>query len=86
MIGIKLPAVCDSLASEVLKAELIELCGVSAVEVDASEVSKMGQACLQVLVSAARTSGGISLRNPSDEFGAAVALTGLTGVLGLEAA
>ncbi|WP_375289083.1 STAS domain-containing protein [Qipengyuania sp.] len=86
MCEIKMPAVCDSLASEALKTEMSDVCGIGVIEVDASDVEKIGQACFQVLVAAARTSGGIAIKNPSENFTSAVALTGLAGVLSLEAA
>ena len=82
--AIKLPAVCDTLASDTLKTEMSDVCGVATVEIDAAEVEKIGQACLQLLVAASRSSGGIAIKNPSEAFAASADLAGLASVLALE--
>jgi anti-anti-sigma regulatory factor len=49
--------------------------------VDASKVERIGQAMLQVLVSAARSEGGIAVQHPSPAVTAALALTGLEQIV-----
>lgn len=84
MSTVKLPTACDSQASDALLAELIEASGQMAIVIDASQVEKVGQACFQILVSATRTAGGISIHNPSEAFTSAVKLAGLGPALAME--
>ncbi|MFO6445505.1 STAS domain-containing protein [Erythrobacter sp. NE805] len=78
---IALPPVCDRSAAAALYPEIAESLGTSALGVDAGRVEKIGQAMLQLLVSAARSEGGITVHNPSAAFTAALALTGLELVI-----
>lgn len=78
---ITLPPVCDRGAAAALYPEFAELLGAVPLAVDASRVEKIGQAMLQLLVSAARSEGGIAIHQPSGAFAAALALTGLDDVL-----
>ena len=74
---IALPPVCDRSAAAARYPELAESLGVPPLGVDASRVEKIGQAMLQLLVSAGRTEGGIAIHQPSPAFTAALELTGL---------
>jgi len=78
---ITLPSKCDRAAASALIPEFCDALGVSPLAVDAAKVERIGQAMLQLLVSAARTEGGIALANPSEAFTAAVRLAGLEAVL-----
>ncbi len=49
--------------------------------VDAARVERIGQAMLQLLVSAARSEGGIAVQQPSPAFTAALVLTGLEHIV-----
>ena len=81
MQTITLPSKCDRAAASALFPEMSDAIGVHPLTVDAGRVERIGQAMLQLLVSAARTEGGITLSNPSEAFVAAVRLAGLDGVL-----
>jgi anti-anti-sigma regulatory factor len=74
---ITLPPVCDRSAAAAIYPELAEALGPAPLVLDASRVERIGQAMLQVLVSAARTEGGIAIHKPSTAFTAALALTRL---------
>lgn len=76
-----LPPICDRSAAAALHPEISELLGPAPLPIDAAKVERIGQAMLQLLVSAARTEGGIVVRHPSAPFVAALALTGLDAVL-----
>jgi anti-anti-sigma regulatory factor len=78
---ITLPAVCDRSAASALYPELAEAIGAIPLAVDASRVEKIGQAMLQMLVSAARSEGGIAIRQPSPAFTAALLLSGLDHIV-----
>ena len=78
---IALPTVCDRSAAAALYPEMAESLGVMPLGVDASRVEKIGQAMLQLLVSAARTEGGIAIHQPSPAFIAALELTGLGHII-----
>ena len=78
---IVLPPVCDRAAALALYPELSETLGASALVIDASRVERIGQAMLQVLVSAARSEGGIAIHAPSEAFSAALQLAGLERVV-----
>ena len=74
---ITLPPVCDRTAAAALYPEFTESLGPAPLAIDASRVERIGQAMLQLLVSAARSEGGILVQNPSHAFTAALTLTGL---------
>ena len=78
---IALPPVCDRSAAAALYPEMAESLGATPLTVDASRVEKIGQAMLQLLVSAARTEGGIAVHQPSPAFTAALGLTGLDHII-----
>lgn len=78
---IALPPVCDRAAAAALIPEIAESLGAAPLAIAADRVEKIGQAMLQVLVSAARTEGGIIVHQPSPAFTAALALTGLHPVI-----
>lgn len=78
---IALPPLCDRAAAAALYPELSESLGSTPLAVDASRVERIGQAMLQLLVSAARTEGGIAIHAPSDAFTAALRLVGLERVV-----
>lgn len=78
---ITLPPICDRSAAAALYPELAESLGAVPLPVDAARVERIGQAMLQVLVSAARSEGGIAIQQPSAAFTAALRLTGLEAVV-----
>ncbi|GAC1613184.1 MAG: hypothetical protein NVS3B27_11740 [Novosphingobium sp.] len=56
-----LPALCDRGAAEALLPELVAAIGTGKIEIDASGTTRMGQAMLQILVSARQTDGGATI-------------------------
>jgi chemotaxis protein CheX len=68
---VSLPAILDLQAADPLRAELLALRG-RPLDIDASQVARMGGLCLQVLLSARRTweADGLPLRidQPSEAF------------------
>lgn len=78
---IALPPVCDRAAAAAIYPELSESLGAHALVIDAARVERIGQAMLQLLVSAARTEGGIAIHAPSEAFAAALRLAGLEQVV-----
>ncbi|MCX9148550.1 STAS domain-containing protein [Erythrobacter sp. WG] len=78
---IALPPICDRAAAAALYPEIAESLGAAPLAIDAGRVAKIGQAMLQLLVSAARSEGGIAVHHPSDAFCAALALTGLEHII-----
>ena len=78
---ISLPPICDRSAASALYPEIAESLGPAPLGVDASRVERIGQAMLQLLVSAARCEGGIAIHQPSAAFTAALALTRLDHVV-----
>ena len=78
---IALPPVCDRAAALALYPELSEALGATALVIDAARVERIGQAMLQLLVSAARSEGGIAIQSPSEAFTAALKLAGLEQVV-----
>lgn len=86
MTAIILPRICDRAAARVLQPEIRDALDTTPVVLDASEVEGVGQAMLQLLVSAAQSEGGIELRNPSEAFSDMLKLAGLETVLGKEIA
>lgn len=80
MTSIKLPARCDRAAAEALFPEFVAAMGSEATEVDGEGVTQVGQAVLQLLVSARRSGGGVTIR-ASQALVNAAAMTGLSGEL-----
>lgn len=78
---IALPPVCDRAAAAALYPEIAESLGAVPLAIDAGRVEKIGQAMLQLLVSAARSEGGITIHHPSMAFTAALGLTGLSHII-----
>jgi anti-anti-sigma regulatory factor len=78
---ITLPPICDRSAAAALYPELAEALGPVPLAVDAARVERIGQAMLQLLVSAARSEGGIAVQQPSPAFTAALVLTGLEHIV-----
>jgi len=58
MPTISLPACCDRAAAQALLPQLIAALAVGGVIIDARACTRIGQAMLQVLISARRTGGG----------------------------
>jgi anti-anti-sigma regulatory factor len=83
--GIVLPARCDRAAAEVLLPEFVAAMGLTPIHVDGSGVEHVGQAVLQLLVSARRSGGGAVIA-ASAALHDAVRLTGLEAELFEEAA
>ncbi len=81
MPAVTLPATCDRASTIALYPDLCEGLGAVPLAIDASKVEKIGQTMLQVLASAARSEGGISVQNPSEPFLAALKLTGLEAIV-----
>jgi len=78
---ITLPPICDRSAAAALYPEIAESLGPAPLAIDAAKVERIGQAMLQLLVSAARTEGGIAIHQPSEAFTAALRLAGLDHIL-----
>ena len=81
MSALTLPATCDRASTIALLPDLCEALGAVPLPLDASNVERIGQSMLQVLVSAARSEGGINVINPSEAFVAALQLTGLESAI-----
>ncbi|MCW1383024.1 STAS domain-containing protein [Novosphingobium sp. KCTC 2891] len=58
MPTITLPSRCDRAAAEALLPEMVAALGSGALHIDARECTQIGQAMLQVLISARRTGDG----------------------------
>ena len=80
MNTITLPARCDRAAAEALHPEFVASLGDGATRIDASAVTQIGQAMLQLLVSA-RRSGGDAVIVASPVLQEVAHLTGLTAEL-----
>ena len=80
MNSIILPARCDRAAAEAIWPELVAAMGGSPTAIDGSGVEHVGQAVLQLLVSARRSDGGATIA-PSTALLDAAQLTGLTAEL-----
>ena len=80
MNTITLPARCDRAAAEALWPELVAAMGNTATHIDASGVEHVGQAVLQLLVSARRSGGGARIA-ASPVLEEAARLTGLSAEL-----
>lgn len=76
-----LPAACDRAAASALHLELSDALGTSPLPIDASKVEKIGQAMLQLLISASKSESGIAITASSEVFRQALTLTGLERVL-----
>jgi anti-anti-sigma regulatory factor len=79
--SLTLPAICDRASTIALYPDLCEALGAMPLAIDASRVERIGQAMLQVLASAARSEGGITVQSPSEPFLAALRLTGLEQIV-----
>ncbi|MCJ2188804.1 STAS domain-containing protein [Novosphingobium beihaiensis] len=80
MSSITLPARCDRAAAEAIWPELVAALGNGALRIDGSAVEHVGQAVLQLLVSARRSGGGAEIE-ASPALTEAARLTGLTSEL-----
>jgi len=78
---ITLPPLCDRSAAAALYPEFTEALGAVPIAIDASRVERIGQAMLQILVSAARSDSGIAVHEASPALTAALRLTGLERVV-----
>jgi anti-anti-sigma regulatory factor len=81
MPTLTLPAICDRAATIAFYPDLCEAISTTPLTLDASQVERLGQSMLQMLASAARSEGGITVVNPSEPFLAALRLTGLEKAL-----
>jgi anti-anti-sigma regulatory factor len=77
---ITLPARCDRAATEALLPEFQAALGAGALSIDASASQQIGQAMLQLLISARRTGEGAQIK-PSPALKDLARLTGLESVL-----
>lgn len=77
---IHLPARCDRAAAEALLPEMRAALGPAPLQIDASATEQIGQAVLQLLVSARRTGAGAQI-TPSPAVVEAARLTGLETIL-----
>ncbi|MEM7779735.1 MAG: STAS domain-containing protein [Pseudomonadota bacterium] len=84
MNTLSLPSVCDRAAAREILPELRDAIASSPLAIDASKVEKVGQAMLQVLLSASGTEGGITLHSPSNALIEALRLTDLQDSLAAE--
>jgi anti-anti-sigma regulatory factor len=80
MTSISLPARCDRATVASLLPEFVGAMGAGAVRVDATQVTHVSQALLQLLVSARRSIEGLVVA-PSAALREAAALSGLTDEL-----
>ncbi|HMP56318.1 MAG TPA: STAS domain-containing protein [Novosphingobium sp.] len=80
MTSIVLPESCTRSAAEALLPEVIAALGEGPVTIDARSVTRIGQACLQLLVSARRSPGGATIL-ASVPLREAAVLTGLEQAL-----
>lgn len=84
MPPISLPARCDRATVESLLPDFVAAVGTGSLRVDASQVTHVGQALLQLLVSARRSIESVTI-DASPALRDAAALTGLTDELFEEA-
>lgn len=80
MTSITLPERCDRAAAEALLPELIAALGSGPLEIDARECRQVGQAMLQLLISARQTAEGAVI-HPSNALREVAALAGLSDEL-----
>lgn len=78
---IALLPICDRSAAAAIYPEIAEALGPTPLLVDASRVERIGQAMLQLLVSAAKTEGGITVHQPSAALTAALRLARLDHIV-----
>lgn len=76
MTVVTLPACCNRAAAEALLGELVAAIGPAPTTIDGTAVTQVGQAMLQLLVSARRTGEGATII-PSDALLDAARLAGL---------
>lgn len=81
-----LPALCDRAAARALHPDIRDAVGNDPLVIDASQVERIGQAMLQLLVAAANTESGITIQSPSAAVIEAMRVAGLDTVLGEEIA
>ena len=84
MATITLPPRCDRAAADAVLPDLLAAQGASRLDIDGSQVEQIGQAMLQLLVSARRTGGGATI-SPSPVLVQASRMAGLTDELFEEA-
>lgn len=77
-----LPTLCDRAAARALHPDIRDAVGNEPLVIVASEVERIGQAMLQLLVSAANTDAGITIESPSIAVIEALRTAGLETVLG----
>ncbi|MFA7602675.1 MAG: STAS domain-containing protein [Novosphingobium sp.] len=77
MSPITLPARCDRATVESLLPDFVAAVGTGALRIDASQVTHVGQALLQLLVSARRSIESVTI-DASPALRDAAAVTGLT--------
>lgn len=80
MSKIVLPARCDRAAAEALLPEFQAALGSGTLSIDATKTEQIGQAMLQLLLSARRTGDGATI-TPSSALRDAARLTGLGNAL-----
>ena len=80
MRSVTLPSRCDRAATQALLPEFQAALGDGALSIDASATTQVGQAMLQLLISARRTGDGAHIQ-PSAELLRVAKLTGLEAVL-----
>ena len=80
MTTITLPARCDRAAAEALLPEFQAAQGAGPIDIDASETRQIGQAMLQILISARRSGDGARIK-ASPALIEAARLTGLDQLL-----
>jgi anti-anti-sigma regulatory factor len=80
MTRIVLPESCTRSAAEALLPDVVAALGDGPMTIDARAVTRIGQASLQLLVSARRSSGGATIL-ASDALREAAALAGLEAAL-----
>ncbi len=84
MTTITLPPRCDLAAADAVLPDLLAAQGANRLAIDGSQVEQIGQAMLQLLVSARRTGGGATI-TPSPVLVQAGRMAGLTDELFEEA-
>lgn len=84
-VPVPLPVQCGTAAAEGLRGALLHAAEAGAVRIDASAVASLGQAVLQLLLSARRTAevGGVpfDISSPSAAFSDTLARCGLADTL-----
>jgi anti-anti-sigma regulatory factor len=80
MTAVILPASCNRTAAEALLPELVAALGDAPTAIDGTAVTHVGQAVLQLLVSARRSAGGATI-TPSAALLDTAIMAGLAGEL-----